>query len=231
MSGKFKGKNLIQLILLAACVAVTVFFPRVLGSRGYYMAAFVFAVLATGGVFLTFENSRPDTVKISVIAVMCALGIAGRAVFAGMPFVKPVAAIVILTGVCLGPQAGFLSGAVIMLVSNFMFSQGPWTVWQMLAFGTMGLLAGLIFYRRKALQKPLILAVFGLICYTFITGPVLDLSGIFAYSMGGKVSLWATLAAGFTVNVGSGIATFVFLMLLARPIINKLNRIIVKYGV
>lgn len=231
MQGKSKIKNLIQILLVVACGVVAIFFPKVLGTRGYYLAAFVYALLAVGTVFLSFEKSRPNTLKMAVIAVMCALGIGGRAVFAGVPFVKPVAAIVTLAGVCLGPQAGFLSGAIIMLVSNFMFSQGPWTLWQMLAFGLMGMLAGLIFYKREKLQQPLILAVFGLFCYVTVTGPVLDLSGIFAYSMGGSRSLGAALIAGFGVNITGGISTAVFLLALAKPIISKLKRITIKYGV
>ena len=230
MQSRPKVKNLIQILLFAGCCAVTVFFPKVLGTRGYYVAAFVYALLAVGAVFLSFEKSRPNTLKMAVIAVMCALGIGGRAVFAGVPFVKPVAAIVTLTGVCLGPQAGFLSGAIIMLVSNFMFSQGPWTLWQMLAFGIMGMLAGLIFHRREKMQKPAVLAFFGFVCYLCITGPVLDLSGIFAYSMGGKTSLAATLLAGLSVNITAAVATAVFLMILSKPVINKLRRIIIKYG-
>ena len=230
MQGRNKIKNSIQFALMAGCAAVTVFFPKVLGRRGYYMAAFVFALLATGAVFLTIENSKPNSLKMAVIAVMCALGIAGRAVFAGVPFVKPVAAIVTLTGVCLGPQRGFLRGAVTMLISNFMFSQGPWTLWQMLGFGMLGFLAGLIFYKRKKLQKPAVIAICGTVFYILITGPILDLSGIFAYSIGGKASLGATLLAGLPVNISSGVATGVFLLLLAKPIISKLNRIIVKYG-
>ena len=75
---------------------------------------------------------------------MCAIGVAGRRVFAPVPFFKPVAAVAILCGAGLGAQAGFLCGAMIMLVSNFMFGQGPWTVWQMLAFGLIGYFAGLI---------------------------------------------------------------------------------------
>ena len=221
MQGKSKIKKFITAVLM---------FPQIFGKRGYYLAAFIFAVLAIGTVLLSFENRRYAPLKLAVMAVMCALGIGGRMVFAGVPFVKPVAAIIILTGACMGPQRGFASGALIMLVSNFMFGQGPWTVWQMLAFGIMGILAGGIFYKRNLLKKPVYLAVFGFLCYLFITGPILDLSGIFAYSIGGKTSMAATLAAGFGINLASATATAVFLLILAEPIMKKLNRLNKKYG-
>ena len=223
-------KKYIKWLCLAGCIPLTLFFPKTLGSRCYYLAAFVFCTLAIGAVFASFENAQNSSLKLSVIAVLCALAIAGRAVFAAVPFVKPVAAIVIITGAALGPQAGFMAGAVSMLVSNFMFGQGPWTVWQMLAFGICGMLAGVIFYRKKNIQKPALMAVYGFVEYLLITGPVLDLSGIFAYTMPGKVSLVGTLLAGLPVNLTSAAATAVFLIALTKPVMTKLNRLIIKYG-
>ncbi|MBR4036890.1 MAG: ECF transporter S component [Oscillospiraceae bacterium] len=230
MQEKSGIKKLITAMLIAGCCLLTVAFPHVFGRRGYYLAAFIYAVMAIGSVLLSFENRNTAPLKLAVLAVMCALGIGSRMVFAGVPFIKPVAAIVILTGACMGPQRGFVSGAVIMLVSNFMFGQGPWTVWQMLAFGITGMLAGVIFYKNKTMKKPVFLSVFGFVCYRFITGPILDLSGIFAYSMGGKTSLIATLTFGFGINLTSAVSTAVFLVILADPIIKKLNRINIKYG-
>ena len=147
---------------------------------------------------------------MAIIAVMCAIGVAGERVSCTCsPLFKPVAAVAILCGAGLGAQAGFLCGAMIMLVSNFMFGQGPWTVWQMLAFGLIGYFAGLIFYRRKNFQQPVVMSIYGFLFYVFATGPILDLSGIFGFSMGNKVSLYATLLAGLPVNITGGIATFI----------------------
>ena len=223
-------KKYMKWLPIAVCIPLTFFFPELFGSRGYYLAAFTFCLLALGSVFASFENSSTNPLKLSVIAVLCALAIAGRAVFAGVPFVKPVAAIVIITGTSLGPQAGFMAGAVTMLVSNFMFGQGPWTVWQMLAFGVCGMLAGVVFHRREKIKQPVYMAAFGFCEYMLITGPVLDLSGIFAYTMPGKVSLAATLLAGIPVNLTGAVSTFVFIMTLAKPIMKKLDRLIIKYG-
>ncbi len=223
-------KKYIKWLSIAVCIPLTVFFPKIFGSRGYYLAAFLLGSLAVGSVFTSFENTNNNPLKLSVIAVLCALAIAGRALFAGVPGVKPVAAIIIITGASLGPQAGFMAGAVTMLVSNFMFGQGPWTVWQMLAFGICGMLAGVIFHRRDKIKQPVYMAVFGFCEYMLITGPVLDLSGIFAYTMPGKVSLAATLLAGLPVNLTGAVSTFVFIMALAKPITKKLDRLIIKYG-
>ena len=40
-----------------------------------------------------------------------------------------------------GWETGFLVRAVTMLTSNVLFSQGPWTPWQMFAMGIIGFLA------------------------------------------------------------------------------------------
>ena len=74
------------------------------------------------------------------------------------------------------------------------------------------------------------MAVYGFMEYLLITGPVLDLSGIFAYTMPGKVSLAGTLLAGLPVNLTSAAATAVFLIALTKPVMTKLNRLIIKYG-
>ncbi len=222
--------NLITWLLLACCVGVTLAFPKMFGLRRYYLAAMIFCLLAMGRLFSSFEKSQPNVLKLQLIAVMCAMAVAGRAVFAGVPFVKPVAALVIISGAMLGPLAGFVTGAMAMLVSNFMFSQGPWTLWQMLAFGVCGLLAGLVFYRHEKLKKPAVMAIWGAVEYVMITGPILDISGIFTYSMGRHMAVTALLISGFSVNLTAAIATFAFLLVLAGPIMKKLNRIIIKYG-
>ncbi len=230
MQNKFKHGEYLKWAAVAACAVLTLAFPSVFGSRGYYLAAFVFCVIAVGSVFASFENSGTDTLKLVLIAVMCALAVAGRMVFAAVPFVKPVAAFVIMSGAMLGPQRGFLTGAVTMLVSNFMFGQGPWTVWQMMAFGIIGFGAGLLFYRKTGRKTNISLALYGFIVYMLVAGPLLDISGIFAYTRPGKVSLVAVLLAGLPVNLTSAVSTVVFLLVLSKPVMSKLNRIIIKYG-
>ena len=86
------------------------------------------------------ERRRPQAREVAVIAVLCALGVAGRAAFSMLPQCKPVIALTVLTGAALGGESGFLVGAVTMLASNVLFGQGPWTPWQMFALGLIGLL-------------------------------------------------------------------------------------------
>ncbi len=167
---------------------------------------------------------------MAITAVMSAMAIAGRVVFAGFPGIKPVAALIIISGAGLGRLPGFCTGALTMLISNFFFSQGPWTVWQMFSFGLMGFVSGLIFYPKPKLQKPWIMAVFSFVYYLFVAGPILDLSGIFTWIGGNPPALRATLIAGLPVNFTAGIATAVFILALSGPILRKIDRLKVKYG-
>ena len=90
--------------------------------------------------FLAFERQKPRPRDFMPVVVLTALSVTGRLLFAALPNFKPVSAIVILAGVCFGRQSGFLTGALSALVSNLFFGQGPWTPWQMYAWGLMGAL-------------------------------------------------------------------------------------------
>jgi energy-coupling factor transport system substrate-specific component len=96
------------------------------------------AILLAG--FAWYERSRPPAQVVALVAALAALAIAGRIAFAAFPNVKPTTDIVIFAGFALGGAPGFAVGALAALVSNFYFSQGPWTPWQMVAWGLCGLL-------------------------------------------------------------------------------------------
>ena len=102
-------------------------------------------VLASIGVFFaSYEASRPRLRDIMPTVVLAALAAAGRILFAPIPDFKPVSAIAIIAGVAFGRKSGFMVGALAALASNFFFGQGPWTPWQMYAWGLVGYGAGLL---------------------------------------------------------------------------------------
>ena len=106
------------------------------------------AVLIAG--FAWYERSRPPAQVVALVAALAALATVGRIAFAAFPNVKPTTDIVIFAGYALGAAPGFAVGALTALVSNFFFTQGPWTPWQMFAWGLCGILgAGLAISVRK----------------------------------------------------------------------------------
>lgn len=202
--------------------------------KEYY---YVICIVILLGAFLLFvrgfESRKPGAREVVILAVMSAIAVASRAVFVMIPFVKPILGIIMITGIAFGVEAGFLTGAVSALVSNFIFGQGPWTPWQMFAYGLAGAIAGFLAKRKIMGQDRLLLTSFlGYVIVQFIVGPVLDCSSLLL--MGRTLSkefVFAIFTAGATPNGILGIATGVTLLLLCKPMVGKLNRLKIKYGI
>ena len=220
-------------VILAAIPAVIFFGIFFLNNRSEYFISLCVIVLSMLPFFLVFENRRPQAREVVVIAVMAALAAAGRVAFFMLPHVKPTAAIVIIAGISLGAEAGFLTGALAGFVSNFFFGQGPWTPWQMFSFGIIGFLAGLIFRRKRGRWKHfrVWLCLYGGLSVLVIYGILMDISSV---SLGtGKLELAGFLAvygSGFPLNLVHGGSTVIFLGVLGEPMMKKLDRIKKKYG-
>jgi energy-coupling factor transport system substrate-specific component len=229
---------------------------------------------------LVFEGRGPKARELVVIAVMVAIAVVGRAAFFMLPQFKPVVAIVIIAGAALGPESGFICGALSGFVSNFLFGQGPWTPWQMFAFGMIGFFAGLIFGRlaasigapnrdgsmqpaasRGGAMQPtaagkaawydtarlgwnvrarnrvsrlriFVLCAFGGGITFALYGILLDTAAAVMFTQDGfsVTTLLATYLTGIPFNAVHAVSTIVFLAILARPMIEKLERVKKKYG-
>lgn len=131
---------------------------------------------------MVFENRKPQARELIVIAVLAAIAVAGRAAFFMLPQFKPVVAIVIIAGVSLGAEAGFLVGAVAGFVSNFFFGQGPWTPWQMFCFGIIGFLAGIFFKKGLLKKNKLSLCIFGGLATFFVYGGIINIGSLMMFT-------------------------------------------------
>jgi Prenyltransferase and squalene oxidase repeat len=145
----------------------------------------ILAAVLLGG-FAWYERSRPPSQVVALVAALAALAIAGRIAFAAFPNVKPTTDIVIFAGYALGPAPGFAVGAFSALVSNFWFGQGPWTPWQMAAWGLCGILGAALALGARNVGRLTLAAVCGLAALGF--GAILNFSLVVSY--GGEVS-WA----------------------------------------
>jgi energy-coupling factor transport system substrate-specific component len=114
--------------------------------------ALIALVLAVG--WITYERRRPSARMVAVVATLAAVAALGRDMFVALPDVKPITAITFIVGYALGPLPGFTVGAIGMLASNVMLGQGPYTPWQMVAWGLVGLAgAGLGAVSRRRLGR------------------------------------------------------------------------------
>jgi Prenyltransferase and squalene oxidase repeat len=103
------------------------------------LAAFLLVGLVLAAGWLTYERRRPSARMLAVVATLSAVAALGRDAFAALPDVKPITAIAFVVGYALGPLPGFTVGAIGMLASNVVLGQGPYTPWQMAAWGLVGL--------------------------------------------------------------------------------------------
>lgn len=216
------------LVLIPACI---IFGIVVLDDRQYYLISLLILAVTILPFFLVFESRRPMARELVTISTLSAIAVAGRAAFFMLPQFKPVTAIVIITGVTLGPEAGFLVGAVSGFVSNFFFGQGPWTPWQMFCFGIIGFLAGILVQKRLLCHKRWALCLFGGAATLLIYGGIINIGSVIMFS--GTLS-WKTLlaayASGLPFDLVHAASTVIFLFFLANPMIEKIQRIQVKYG-
>jgi energy-coupling factor transport system substrate-specific component len=211
----------VPVILTAAAVLCALF-----ASDGRkYAVITVIATLLSLLLFLAgFDKRRIGSRRLVLGAVFITLAVAGRFI----PQIKPLTAVVIISGMFTGAETGFLVGAVSVLISNIFFGNGPWTPLQMTAMGLIGFFGGVL---SKPLKKSkIILALFGVGC------------GIF-YSM--FMDIWTTCSATgslqFSAYLNSVVAAIpftiiysvsnvIYLLLLTPPFQRKLDRIAEKYG-
>lgn len=219
--------SLVSVLLIAALVFVTYKF-----KINYYLTASAIILISMVPIFFNFENRKPESRELVVIAVITALAVVSRVAFIALPTIKPVIAVIMLAGFAFGPNVGFMCGSTTAFVSNFMFSQGAWTPWQMLAYGLAGLLAGLIAKTGLVTGKNRITsAILGFVMVMLVVGPVLDLGSVFL--MSNVVSfkrIVLFLSSGAVMNLSLAISTAVTLFLITGSMMSKLERVQIKYG-
>jgi len=215
---------LVFLLLIPACVLLGVFVFR---DRAYLWISLAIVALACVPFFLSFERKGHDTRRLILLAVMVALSVLGRFVFAAIPHFKPVTAIVVITGIWLGAESGFLCGSLSAVLSNILFGQGPWTPFQMFAWGIIGWIAGLLSPWLK--KSRLFLALYGVlsgVLYSFL----MDIWTVLWWGEFSFSRYLAALASALPVTAVYAVSNVIFLLILSRPIGEKLERIIFKYG-
>jgi uncharacterized membrane protein len=223
-----KNFGFTQFFLLLAVPAAVLFGSFLFRAKAYVFLALCTAVLSCVPFFARFEKGRTRTKNLVVLAAMVTLSVAGRSVFAFLPNFKPVTAIVVITGIYLGAENGFLCGALSALLSNFLFGQGPWTPFQMLAWGLIGLFASSLSALLKKSRAALcIYGVFSGVFYSFLLDVFATLwqDGVF-----NPERYLALMLTALPVTAAYAISNVIFLLLLSKPIGEKLERIKNKYG-
>ncbi len=221
---KWLGYGILCLLIPAVVLGGALIFR----DRQYAYITLCVAVLSCLPFFLHFERSANDVKRLILIAVMVALSVAGRMLFAPLQHFKPVTALVIITAMYFGSEAGFLTGALSAVLSNFYFGQGPWTPFQMFSWGMIGFFSGLLapLLRRSRIAL-CIWGGIGGVLYSFLMDiwTVLWADGYFNLPR-----YFAAIASAVPVTAVYVVSNILFLLVLAKPIGKLLARMKTKYA-
>lgn len=230
---KLKKRTLLASFLIVVVIPLTIFFGiYYVGDRKYYFISLLIMLETLLPFFMMFEKRKAEAREIVVISVLCALGVAGRIVFFMVPEFKPLLAIIILSGICLGGEVGFLVGAMTGLLSNFFFGQGTWTQWQMFALGIIGFLAGILFKKGLFRKTRASISAFGFFSSLIIYGGIMNPASVLMVTANPtKEMIYSAFLMGLPIDLIHAVSTAFFLWFLSEPFIEKLERIKVKYGI
>jgi energy-coupling factor transport system substrate-specific component len=214
VSRAFIGGAALVALASAAWAATT---PRQAALALLLLAA---ALLAAGAAWL--DPGLGAGKMLALVATLAATAAAGRVLFAAVPGVQPVTVITVAAGAALGARAGFGVGALAALASNFFLGQGPWTPWQMLAWGGCGVVG--------ALAAPLIRrrVPFALLCFVlgFAFSGLMDVWEWYSFYPHTWAALTVQLGRGFWFDAAHAIGN-VIMALVVGP---ELRRLLERYG-
>ena len=225
-----KKSHIVMLPIFLLLIPATIYFGLRFSGRAYYVTSTLVMIETLVPFLLAFENRKPQARELVVLAVMCALAVAGR-VAIPIPSFKAIFGIIMIAGIAFGPESGFLVGAISALASNFFYSQGPYTPWQMMAYGAGGMLAGFVFAEGRLPRKPVVMGIFGFLAVAFFVGPLLDTCSVFLVKNVSFKGAMMFYVYGFPVNMRQAGTTAIVLLVLGKPLLEKLDRIKTKYGI
>ena len=229
---KLAKRTVVAAVLVLLMIPLTLYIGVFyLDNKKYYFISLLVLLEGMLPFFLIFEGRKPQARELVIIAVLCAIGIAGRAALFMLPQFKPVMAVTIIAGVAFGGETGFLVGAMTMLASNVLFGQGPLTPWQMFSMGIIGFLAGILFRKGLLRRNRGALCVFGALAAILIYGGIMNPASALTWvgELNEKVLLTYYIS-GLPFDCIQAAATWLFLWFGAEPMLEKLDRVKVKYG-
>ncbi len=188
------------------------------------LASFLVVAVVLLAGWLAYERARPSARMVAVVATLAALAALGRDAFVALPEVKPITAMTLVVGYALGPLPGFTVGALGMLASNMMLGQGPYTPWQMAAWGLVGLVGAVLgrLTRRRMSRLSLALAC---ALTAFLAKEIMDL---YTWTIGAThtpAAFLAIAAGALPFDLTDAIASFFFGLAFAPELARVLARI------
>jgi energy-coupling factor transport system substrate-specific component len=187
------------------------------------LASFLVVAVVLGVGWLAYERSRPSARMVAIVATLAAAAALGRDAFAALPDVKPITAMTLVVGYALGPLPGFTVGAVGMLASNIVLGQGPYTPWQMAAWGLVGLFGAAL----GAISNRRLGRVALALCCALAALGAKEIMNLYTWTIGASHTPAALLVAvgqGLPFDVVDAVASLLFALAFAPELARLLAR-------
>lgn len=195
----------------------------------FEIISIIVALLACTPFFIHFEKKSPDARELVLVAVLIAISVVSRILFSVIPSFKPVAAFTIIVAMVFGKEMGFMVGALTAVLSNMYFGHGPWTPFQMFAWGIIGFFAGWLLNRTSTRKMWVILlyGAFSGIAFSLILDiwTALSVDGTFILKR-----YLAFVTVSLPIMITYIVSNTLFLFVLEKPLVKKLTRIKDKFG-
>ncbi|MDP4086498.1 MAG: ECF transporter S component [Bacillota bacterium] len=183
-------------------------------------------------LLVRFEKRKVEARELVLLAVLAAIAAVGRIPFASIPSVQPTTFVIMMSGFVFGAESGFMIGSVAALASNMVLGQGPWTPWQMVAWGMVGFTAGIL-QKVKFMNTFWGKLLFGAI-WGFLFGWIMNIWGFFAFTSGGNSlnlhSLITYFAGSALFDAMHSVSNVVLLIVFGKSWMKILSRFKRKYG-
>lgn len=220
-------------IIFLLFIIVVVFLFLSLGWEEHYLwisLGFILAAILL--VVVRFERRPLEAREIVLLAILAAIASVGRIPFASIPSVQPTTFIIMMSGLVFGAESGFMIGLVAALASNMILGQGPWTPWQMAAWGLVGLTSGLL--RNTVILKYKWGRILFAIVWGYLFGWIMNLWGLLAAAGSGvPLDLKAFLTyfgASALFDTMHAVSNVFFLLVFGDVWFKVMNRFKRKYG-
>lgn len=222
-------KKLRWILLIILPIAVIILGITALKDRHYYFVSLCIIGITCLFFVKQYGKRKIQTSEVVLVCSLSAIAISGRAAFYWIPQFKPVTAVVIISAVSLGPEAGAMVGALTGFLSNFFFGQGPWTPYQMYSWALIGIISGFLFYKRRL--HFWILILYGFLITFLIYGGIMNFASVLMFT--NQLSVKAIIAyyiSGIPMDFIHASSTAIFLYFIINPFYETISRIKIKYG-
>jgi energy-coupling factor transport system substrate-specific component len=201
-------------------------------SDNYLLISFGFVLVSILFIILRFEKRKIEARELVLLAVLAAIAAVGRIPFSSIPSVQPTTFVIMMSGFVFGAESGFMIGVIAALASNMILGQGPWTPWQMVAWGLVGLTAGL-FNQSRLMSNLKGKIIFGIV-WGFLFGWIMNLWSLLGFTQSGEAMnvkfIYTYLASSVLFDFFHSISNVIFLVLFSESWIKILTRFKSKYG-